>query len=41
MLPTVNPHKVNEVLLKIKDIANSKTQLEKQNRDLQELNFNL
>ena len=41
MLPTINPHKVNEVLNKIKDIANSKTQLEKQNKDLQELNFNL
>lgn len=41
MLPTINPHKVNEVLSKIKDIANSKTQLEKQNKDLQELNFNL
>ena len=41
ILPTVNPAKVNEVLLKIKEIANSKTQLEKHSRDLQELNFNL
>ena len=41
MLPTLNPHKVNEVLLKIKDIALAKTQLEKNHRDIQELNFNL
>ena len=32
ILPTLNPHKVNDILLKIRDIATAKTQLEKENR---------
>lgn len=32
ILPTLNPHKVNDILLKIRDISSSKTQLEKENK---------
>lgn len=41
ILPTLNPHKVNDILHKMRDIALSKSQLEKQHKDLQEVNFNL
>ncbi len=32
ILPTLNPQKVNEILFKIRDISQSKTQLEKENK---------
>jgi len=32
ILPTLNPHKVNDILHKIRDIAQSKTQLEKEHK---------
>ena len=35
ILPTLNPHKVNDILARIREIGQSKTQLEKQNRDIQ------
>lgn len=41
ILPTLNPHKVSDILHKIRDIAQSKSQLEKEHKDLQECNFNL
>jgi hypothetical protein len=41
ILPTVNAKRIEEILLKIREISNSKSELEKENKDLRELNFNI
>jgi hypothetical protein len=41
ILPTVSAQRIEEILLKIRDISTSKTELEKQNKEIRELNFNL
>lgn len=34
ILPTVNAKRIEEILLKIREISNSKSELEKENKDL-------
>lgn len=41
ILPTINGNKIEEILTKIKEISSSKTELEKENKELRELNFNI
>ena len=41
ILPTVTITKIDEFILKLRTISNSKSQLEEQNKSLREKNFNL
>jgi hypothetical protein len=41
ILPTLNPSKVQDILMKIRDISTGKSQLEKENREIRDLLFNL
>ena len=39
ILPTVSPHKIEEMLVKMREISTSKTELERQNREMRDINF--
>lgn len=41
MLPTVNPSRVEEILIRVREVTSSKSQLEQENKELREKNFNL
>ena len=41
ILPTVTLTKIDEFIIKLRSISNSKSQLEEQNKALREKNFNL
>lgn len=41
ILPTVTLTKIDEFIIKLRSISNSKSQLEEQNKTLREKNFNL
>ena len=41
ILPTISSAKIEEFIIKLREISNSKSQLEEQNQALREKNFNL